>query len=541
MNFRSWRAALCATLVVVAASARAGNRFDDFTKKFAETPDQAKVMIASPLGGEGTEFFTSGGFQPDGTIVLVGNYLGKPSPKIGGAEAKLLGAETKARDWAPRLAMKNGKPEENKDGTPKYSPPSWSDPAAGALVLRMNGETKKVISIARFGPGTIGVTACAIGPDTSIYLAGPVGPEGEKAIDWKNSVKVASDVKAGAVARTYLMKLSPDAVKIVWATVFDGPSSSPMLGIEGGKLFLTGADARLVNFDGETHKVFKVPGGVHAKVAVNALEGWSARGGERHWPTGREPWRDPHLYIHHPDGEVKYEFYNWDGPFVGLDNLRLVSDSAIRRMTVDPDGNLVFYAWSDGGNSVMYREPFDVRSYAKGFQGLGMSAYGAGVLSCAYVIKLDPKTWKVVGGTLWLAFIAERDKPNSIWIDEMGFAPDGGLAFGGRSAYGLIQTGNSFGTPPTGNYVALLTNDYSSLRFCSALPACGKAEVGEGANFGVVSGKRKGRDVVMFVGGCVIDEDVQGKTLAPPATNPAQKSYGGGHADGYFLILDAGK
>ena len=58
--------------------------------------------------------------------------------------------------------------------------------------------------------------------------------------------------------------------------------------------------------------------------------------------------------------------------------LRLVSDSAIRRAAVDPDGNLVIYAWSDGGNSVMYREPFDVRTHAKGFQGLGMSAYGAG-------------------------------------------------------------------------------------------------------------------------------------------------------------------
>ena len=123
------------------------------------------------------------------------------------------------------------------------------------------------------------------------------------------------------------------------------------------------------------------------------------------------------------------------------------------------------------------------------------------MLSCAYVIKLDPKTWKVIGGTLWLAYLGDRDKPNSIWIDNLDFAPDGGLAYCGRSAYGLIQTGNSFGGPPTGNYVALLSKDYSSLRFCSALPACGMAEVSEGANFGIVSGKLKGRDVVMFVGG----------------------------------------
>jgi hypothetical protein len=87
----------------------------------------------------------------------------------------------------------------------------------------------------------------------------------------------------------------------------------------------------------------------------------------------------------------------------------------------------------------------------------------------------------------------------------------------------------------------LLSKDYSSLRFCSALPACGKAEVGEGANFGIVSGKWKGRDVVMYVGGCAKDEKVQDKAVPPPELHAVQNGFAGGHADGYFLILDAGK
>ncbi|MFO0927394.1 MAG: hypothetical protein U0736_10190 [Gemmataceae bacterium] len=236
------------------------------------------------------------------------------------------------------------------------------------------------------------------------------------------------------------------------------------------------------------------------------------------------------LNIHRPDGTLLYELYNWDGPLVGLDNLRLVSDSAIRRVKFDADGNLLLYAWSDGGNSVLTREPFDLRRPTPRLDGLGMSAWGAGVLSCAYLIKLDPATLRVIGGTLWLAYLKDRDKPNSIWVDTLGFAADGSVCVGGKSAWGLIQTGNALHRgEPTGPYVAVFSRDFTSLRFSSTLPGTGAVDLRDGERWGVVTGRPNGRPRVLFVGGAVDG--------APIAGGP-QPRFGGGHADGYLLLLD---
>jgi hypothetical protein len=214
-----------------------------------------------------------------------------------------------------------------------------------------------------------------------------------------------------------------------------------------------------------------------------------------------------------------------------LDNLRLVSDSAVRRVRFDDDGNLVIYAWSDGGNSVMLREPNDLRRESKMMKGLGMSAWGANVLSCAYIIKIEPKNYKVVGGTLWLAYRNDQDKPNTVWIDALGFALDGSVCFAGRAASNLIQTGNKLSKDETsGSYITVLNKDCSSLRFSSIVANTGKVDVRDGETWGIVSGKVKGKDVTLFVGSAT-----EGA--------PGASKFAGGHSDGYFVLLDlsAGK
>jgi hypothetical protein len=284
-----------------------------------------------------------------------------------------------------------------------------------------------------------------------------------------------------------------------------------------------------------------IPGGLGARVAVNPIDGSYARGGETiNWPTGREPYRDPILNIHRPDGKLRYELYHWDGPLVGLDNLRLVSDSVVRQVRYDDAGNLLLYAWSDGGNSVMYREPFDIRTMAKGFGGLGMSAYAANVLSCSYIIKLDGKTFRVIGGTLWLAYLKDKDKPNSITVHSFATAGDGSICVGGDSAWGLIQTGNALNTgEPAGPYIAVFNADCTSLRFSSALPATAKADVNDGARWGVARGTVKGKPMALYLGSALDREEVYGKELPPPTVGRTT-AHAGGLLDGYMLLLDLG-
>jgi hypothetical protein len=201
------------------------------------------------------------------------------------------------------------------------------------------------------------------------------------------------------------------------------------------------------------------------------------------------------------------------------------------------DGNLLLCAWSDGGNSVMEREPTDVRTLSKKMGGLGFSARGAGALSCAYLIKIDAKDYKVAGGTLWLAYLAKGDRPNSIWVDSLGLGPDGSVCFGGNSAWGLIRTGNALDKgEPAGPYVAVLSKDCASLRFSSTMPSCGVVDARNGARWGVVRGTVKGKPMALFVGSA--DEGGEETKAPAPTLRPVQKGFGGGHSDGYLLLLD---
>src|SRR3954469_22387722 len=70
----------------------ADSRYVELSRKFGKTRDQAKVVAASYLGGPGTEWLVSGGFQPDGTVVVAGTALG-PALEIGSGPVKVLGTD----------------------------------------------------------------------------------------------------------------------------------------------------------------------------------------------------------------------------------------------------------------------------------------------------------------------------------------------------------------------------------------------------------------------------------------------------------------
>lgn len=538
---------IAAAAALAAAPAAAQSRHANLTKRFAQTPDQAKVLSAGYLGGSGTEWLAGGGFQPDGAVVLVGVSLG-PSLELAGTPAVVLGrdaAAPAAPERKPKLG-KAGKPETDKAGNPKYEDFGWRHENATAFVARLSPDMKRVLSLARFPWKAGGATAAVVDAEGGIYLAGPA-TDGIAALGGDvQALPVAdTETKKAAVNHTHLTKIDASGTKVLWGRHFRGPSNAPDVELDkAGKVKFTGADMRTFDRTGRQESVVVVPGGLSGRSAVNPLDGTFARGGEHHWATGREPWRCPILNIHKPDGKLLYQLYDWGGPYVGLDNIRLVSDSAVRIVKYDDEGNLIIYAWSDGGNSVMYREPNDVRTTSKKMGGLGMSAWGAGVLSCAYLIKIETKNYTVSGGTLWLAFLNDKDKPNSIWIDALGFAGDGSVCFAGRSAWGLIRTGNAIGGgEPAGPYVAVLNKDCTSLRFCSDVPAAGKSDVNDGDRFRIVRGKVDGKDRVLFLSGAVEQEENYGKTLPAPTVNGPQPKFAGGHLDGHFVLLDlsAGK
>jgi hypothetical protein len=177
--------------------------------------------------------------------------------------------------------------------------------------------------------------------------------------------------------------------------------------------------------------------------------------------------------------------------------------------------------------------------------GLGFSAWGAGVLSLAYVIKVDTKDYRVIGGTPWMAYRREANKPNSARINTLASASDGSVCFAGASTVGLIQTGNAIGGgEPGGEFVAVLNADCSSLRYSSAMPGCGQTIVDDSsadqARWAVATGSPNGKPLALFLCGAI--ERNNGYDQSPPPTvNARQTSYGGGHTDGHALLLDLSK
>jgi len=541
-------------ILAIRVAAAGETRFHQFTARFRQPPDQAVVVAATLFGGQGTEWFAAGGFQPDGTIVAAGTALG-PALEAG-APVAVLGTDAPAPPGpTPKQQTgKDGKPKVDPAGKPIYEPLSWTHENATGFVVRFSADLQQTKSVSRFPWKAGGITGAAVDAEGSIYLTGPAS-DGISALggDCRELPAQVSGQKDAPCRHVYLARLSPDAGKVVWLRHIKGTSFAPEVNLnKQGKLLLAGPDLRRFDTQGNQESVTVVPGGLGKQAAVNPVDGTCARGGEHHWPTGREPYRDPTLNIYKPDGAWLYELYNWDGPFVGLDNLRLVSDSAIRGVRYDDEGHLICHAWSDGGNSVMYRQPYDVRT-PHNCKGLGFSGYGVGgAMSFAYVVKIETPSYKAVGGTLWCCFLMDKDRPNSIFVDGMDFATDGSVCLMGRSASGLIQTGNAIGLlkgnmvketnpqdplVPGGPYVALLSKDCTSLRFCSALPACGKAETGLSA-WGVGRGVVNGQPKLLLLTAAVEQEDVYGRTFTPAVVKAIQKEYGGGFTDAYALVLD---
>jgi hypothetical protein len=532
-------ALLTATWLVLAA--HGANRFEEFTAKNLTPKEPVKVRHAGLLGGSGTEWLAGGGFQPDGTVVLAGTALG-PVLNLGVKEI-VLGPDTPvpAPTQAPKLDKK-GQPEMNKDGTPKLLPFAWNHPQATAFVARLSADLKTLKSVTRLAWQSGGLTSAVVNTAGDIFIAGPATEAVARlGGDVRELPAPASDAKRSGCAHIFVAKLTPDAAKLAWVRHIRGASDAPALSLDaGGRLHLRGPDFRVLDAHGNQLSAMPIPGGAGGFAAVSPVDGTIARGGEHHWPTGREPWRCPTLNIHRPDGTLLHQFYDWGGPFVGLNNLRLVSDTAIRGMTFDPRGNLIFHAWSDGGNSVALREPMDIRTPAK-MDGLGFSAWGAGVLSLAYVVKLDAQSWRVLGGTPWMAYQKSVNKPNSARITALA-AAENAVLFAGNSTHGLIQTGDAIGGgEPGGEFVAVLNDDCSTLRFSSAMPACGQTVVddssADGARWSIVTGRPGGRPAALFLGSAG-EKNTGYDQNPPPAVNARQSQFGGGATDGFVLLLD---
>lgn len=501
-------------------------------------PDQAVVLAATFLGGKGHEFLVDGGFQPDGTVVLVGNVMGVPL-ELGVPETVLGKDDARPAEvtFGPQLNDR-GKPE-TRDGKPVMEKPSWRHPAATGVVIRCSSDLKRVLSVARMPWGSGAITSAEVGADGAITIAGRASA-GIARLGGNQATYQAKPAKGkGTCEATFVARLTPDAAKVEWVRLGSGASHAPRLTAgKDGAVVLSAQDIRTIDASGGSRAAVALEQVPSEEVSVSPLDGTIVRGGEHHWHTGREPYRCPTLRTYLPDGTLQYQLYDWGGNYVVLDNNRLVSDTAVRMVSHDPAGNVVAVLWSDGGNSVAARLPTDVRQ-GVGMRGVGLTTAGANATSFAYLVRMDPENYQVNGWTLWCTQYA--GKANGASIQVVNQAGDGSVCFAGGAAWGLLQTPNRLARgEPAGHYVAVLTPDLSGVRFSSTVPGAGAAMIGDDTSWNIASGTVGGRSRVLFLSGAAASAEVYGLTTDTPTVSALQPGFGGGASDGYVIMLDLG-
>ena len=520
------------------------NRFQSYTQRVANP--RSEVIQASLMGGAGTEWLVGGGFLENGDILLVGNALG-PEFTLFGRQPLVYGRNQHTMNLrapgAPERQpqTRRGNVVRDSEGNIRYQNHSWESPNSTAFFVILDARGRQVKTARRFPWMTGGATSARIGPDDYLYVAGPVRQNGVKDLGAPHrDTGLRSDGNAGSV---YLAKIKPDLTEIMWVRELHGTHIAPEISFTNdGEIYLQGPGIRVFNLNGDyVRTVQEGRGGIGVRSSVSPITGEIVWGGERHWRTGREPWRCPRLNVQDRNGNHILELYHWQGPFVGVNRRRLVSDSAVRGVMHDPQGRIYIHAWSDGGNSVMTREPFDIDAYHGKFaDGMEFSIWGASVQSVAYIKRLNPETFATEAGTRFVGYNPSNGTPNTLNIRTMDIAENGAVAVTGTTAASLIQTGNNLfpGDVPGGNYVAIWDQDLRELLFSSSMLAIGRAQVATDRNYHVVSRVFGDKTRIMFLTGAEPQGHAYGTDGPPPTRNAIQDSFAGGDLDGYFLIVE---
>ncbi len=529
MNTRTTQRVVVSLLLTGLTVAAHAGRFENYTKANQSPAKPVGSVIASYLGGSGTEWLVGGGFQPDGAVVLVGTTLG-PTFAPAGTQPVMLGTDKAA---APEY-----KPKKDRRGRPVA--PGYAHTDGAPFVVLLSADAQKITRAVRLPWASGSATDACVDAKGNIYVAGRAGTQLESA-----GTVVSADNGTAKPGQAFVMQLSPDTKAVQWIRTFDDPGKGPTVRLTPkGLIQVSGAHTYRFDADGKTAEVSKTHKVNNWQRAVSPVDMTYALGFDRNKHTGREPWRQPTLSIGAKPGPIDQanmtNYYGWDPKRVGTNQYRLVSDSSFRHLYYDDEGMLWAIGWSDGGNTVLERQPKDLDAKLP-YKGLGFSSWGAGALSLSHILKIDPQTGKVLNKTLWCGYLSSKESPSSASVKQIGVAPDGSVILAGGSGFGLIQTGDAlFKGRPGGPYVAVLDKDLSSIRFSSTLPATGFARIRQEDNWDIATGTVNGRAKALILTGAVAEKGHYDKAQPAPSRKPVQPKFGGGTTDGYFVLIDLG-
>jgi hypothetical protein len=158
-------------------------------------------------------------------------------------------------------------------------------------------------------------------------------------------------------------------------------------------------------------------------------------------------------------------------------------------------------------------------------------------------MKINPANGELLNYTVWASYLKGKERPNSIRITGLGTAPDGSLLMVGNAAHHLIQTGDAIHHDPMevcGPYITILADDWSSIRFSTCLEGTAWTSIRHGEQWDMQARRVGNRQLAAFVGSATATVAQTDPPRPPPSRNPLQSAFGGGHCDGYLVVVDLG-
>ncbi|MGD0896207.1 MAG: hypothetical protein ABR915_00140 [Thermoguttaceae bacterium] len=476
-----------------------------------------KVVAATFFGGKGYEEFVAAGELADGTLVAIGNAWGPEFPVV--PPSAVLG----------KGVHQGLKPDRDEKG--RLVPVNDDPDCAGFWVLYEPG-LKAIKKVVKFDWGVAQVRTGAVAPDgKSLVLTGRATPAFRALTEKAGPGQVQREPSSGG-ADVYVVKLDAATGTFAWAWIFEGAAAAPAnlwLDKAGGVYFdLKGL--RRIAADGKEVKLVNAKTGKW--LGIDLEDGGAYFGGDRNTHTRREPWRQPYLYKYSATGERLWKLWEFDPKDMGSDHAGLEADSSVRDVDTMSNGNLVVAGWSDGANSVFWKQATDWKRNCP-LGGFLWPWYPSGANSLGHLTVVNPKTLETILHSWWCAVLpstnAKANRIKTARISRATVLRGDAVAFTGSAGTGLIQTPNSFWKPSGTNYdyggetLGVWDKEFKNLMFSSYLPGCENVRV---------FATKKGLLCVSRSGG------TDGKE--PPTPSPSLKTLQpfGGATDGNIICLE---
>ncbi len=514
-------------------------RYVEFSQSAAGDAGRVQVKAATFFGGaDGNEQFVDGGFLADGAIMLAANFTNLGF--VTSAPVEPLGVDP-AADAYPATEVVDGRGRKRLD-----------EPRRTGTLAFFSDDLRRLTRVVRLAWGSGTIERVLQAADGALYLYGTVGPHFDAGmggfrrlpdVDNPEAVAYAAEKKQVPGPDTYVLKLMPGGRAVAWAMRFKHSRVNLFVLPDGRLLARRGDGLYFVTPEGEVAPGprLEITGG---NMAVDPRTGDMYFGGSYRSATGLEPYVNPYLYKVSADGRQAWTAYGWSGPIVGVERFRLVADSAVTGIRVAESGDLTVTGWSDGGNTVLSQQPYDLRRMAPG-GGFASSVWGATgglTVRIAHIIHMHRDTMEVDYCTKYVSYLPPSDVPTLVNIYDYYGLPNGDVAITGGSATGYIETHDAWVQPW---YIQYRTNPYAEAKggtfFTLFAPGFNKPRMATRTP-GVSGGRLAGRGNLLLLycgatGGGAPPARPYGTHLTPIVKHAVQPANAGG-LDGYAMLID---